>query len=130
MSEGAKDPRRFGEPVPSELRLRPQGKALGVSYDDGQRYEMSAEYLRVHSPSAEVRGHGGPGQERWPVDKQQVRIERIDPVGNYAVRLVFNDGHDSGLYSWKVLHELGRDQEQNWARYLAHVDGLGRNDER
>ncbi len=121
--------RRFGEPVPSELRLRSGGRELRVSYGPEQSYEFSAEYLRVHSPSAEVRGHGGPGQENWPLNKGEVVIERIEPVGNYAVRLVFDDGHDSGLYSWRVLYELGRDRDSNWAKYLAHVDGLQGADE-
>ncbi|MEO0423109.1 MAG: gamma-butyrobetaine hydroxylase-like domain-containing protein [Pseudomonadota bacterium] len=126
--DGASE-RRFGEPVPSELRLRTGGRELKVSYASGEAFALSAEYLRVHSPSAEVRGHGGPGQENWPVGKHEVVIERIEPVGNYAVRLVFDDGHDSGLYSWRVLYELGRDHDSNWAKYLAHVDGLHGADE-
>ena len=108
------------ETAPVEIKLRRQSRVLEVSFDDGSRYELPLEFLRVHSPSAEVKGHG-PGQETLVLGKQDVGITRIEQVGQYAVRLVFDDGHDSGLYSWKYLHELGRDRDRLWARYLERV---------
>jgi DUF971 family protein len=92
---------------PTELRVNPERNALTVAYDDGQRYVLPAEFLRVESPSAEVRGHGG-GPKIVVTGKEQVKIDRLEPVGNYAVRIIFDDGHDSGLYSWDFLAELGR----------------------
>ena len=89
-----------------------------MSFADGSRFELPFEYLRVHSPSAEVKGHG-PGQEVLVLGKENVGIAAIEPVGQYAVKLVFDDGHDTGLYTWKYLHELGREHTQKWARYLA-----------
>jgi DUF971 family protein len=94
---------------PAELRLNPGKDALTIIFDDGAQYALGAEYLRVQSPSAETRGHGG--QTPPPLTgKQNVKITRLEPVGNYAVRIVFDDGHDSGLYSWDYLAELGRAQ--------------------
>jgi DUF971 family protein len=93
---------------PAELRLNPEKNCLTVSFDDGARYALSAEKLRVESPSAEVRGHGGAQKPPPVTGKQNVKIERLEPVGNYAVRIVFDDGHDSGLYSWDYLAELGQ----------------------
>ena len=107
-------------PVPTEIRLRRQSRVLELRFDDGQAFSLPLEFLRVHSPSAEVKGHG-PGQETLVLGKQDVGITRIEQVGQYAVRLVFDDGHDSGLYSWKYLHELGRDRDRLWARYLERV---------
>ena len=106
--------------APTEIRLRRQSRVLELRFDDGQQFSLPLEFLRVHSPSAEVKGHG-PGQETLVTGKQNVGISRIEPVGQYAVRLVFDDGHDSGLYSWKYLHELGRDHDRLWARYLERV---------
>jgi DUF971 family protein len=106
------------EPVATEIRLRRAARLLQVSFSDGSRFELPFEYLRVYSPSAEVKGHG-PGQEVLVLGKENVGIAAIEPVGQYAVKLVFDDGHDSGLYTWKYLHELGRERESNWARYLA-----------
>ncbi len=94
--------------TPTEIRYNKADRTLAVTFDDGTHYVLTAEYLRVNSPSAEVRGHGGPMKR--VTGKQDVGIRAIEPVGNYAVRLVFDDGHDSGLYSWTVLAELGRDQ--------------------
>jgi len=94
-------------PWPSELRLDPEKTQLSVSFDTGERYSLSAEYLRVESPSAEVQGHGGE-DKRIVGGKRQVKIKNLEPVGNYAVRILFDDGHDTGLYSWDYLHELGR----------------------
>ena len=94
-------------PWPSEIRLNPGRDVLSVAFDDGSRFELRAEYLRVESPSAEVRGHGG-GPKIVVTGKEHVKIARLEPVGNYAVRIIFDDGHDSGLYSWDFLAELGR----------------------
>ncbi|MCP5327428.1 MAG: DUF971 domain-containing protein [Steroidobacteraceae bacterium] len=111
-------------PIPTliQIKLRRQSRLLEVCFDDGSRAELPFEFLRVHSPSAEVKGHG-PGQETLVVGKQNVGISRIEPVGQYAIRLVFDDGHDSGLYSWKYLYELGRDRDRLWARYLERLRG-------
>jgi DUF971 family protein len=103
--------------VPSELRLRTRSRLLEVSFGPGERYELPFEYLRVHSPSAEVKGHG-PGQEVLVAGKEQVGIQAIEPIGQYAVRLVFDDGHDTGLFTWDYLRELGREYGSNWQRYL------------
>jgi DUF971 family protein len=105
------------DPVPNEIRLRRAARLLEVSFADGERFELPFEYLRVHSPSAEVQGHG-PGQEVLVLGKENVGIRSVEPVGQYAVKLVFDDGHDTGLYTWKYLHKLGREREANWARYL------------
>lgn len=110
------------QPTPVEIKLRRQSRLLEVSFDDGARYELPFEFLRVHSPSAEVKGHG-PGQETLVTGKQDVGLKGIEPVGQYAVRLIFDDGHDSGLYSWKYLYELGRDRASLWQRYLDRVAG-------
>ena len=105
------------DPVPIEIKLRSRSRLLCVAFDDGADFELPFEYLRVHSPSAEVKGHG-PGQEVLVLGKENVAIRAVEQVGQYAVKLVFDDGHDTGLYSWKYLYELGRDRQQNWARYL------------
>lgn len=110
----------MNEPSLEQIKLRTRSRVLEVSFADGARFELPFEYLRVHSPSAEVKGHG-PGQEVLVVGKQTVGIRAIEPVGQYAVRLVFDDGHDSGLYTWKYLYELGRDFAQNWTRYQERV---------
>jgi DUF971 family protein len=111
---------RLDMPVPTELRLRRQSRVLEVAFGPDEQYALPFEFLRVHSPSAEVKGHG-PGQETLVLGKQTVGIREIEPVGQYAVRLVFDDGHDSGLYSWKYLRELGRDQATLWQGYLTRV---------
>jgi len=111
-------------PTPVEIRLKKEPRLLAVSFDDGSSYEYSFEYLRVHSPSAEVRGHG-PGQETLQHGKEDVRLTGVEPVGRYAVRLVFDDGHDSGLYNWDYLYELGRDMAANWQRYLDRLQAAG-----
>ena len=109
---------------PIEIKLRRQSRMLEVAFDDGRRFELSFEYLRVCSPSAEVRGHG-PGQETLQLGKHNVQISSVDPVGNYAVRLVFDDGHDSGLYSWAYLYELGVTYADKWQHYLDRMAKLG-----
>jgi len=103
-------------PTPTDIKLRTTSRVLDVTFDDGSHYELPFEYLRVFSPSAEVKGHGG-GEGVLQVGKQGVAISGVEPVGNYALRLHFDDGHNTGLYSWVLLHELGRDRETNWARY-------------
>lgn len=106
------------QPIPSEIKLRKASRVLEVTFDDGASFQLPFEYLRVHSPSAEVQGHG-PGQEVLVLGKENVGIRSVDPVGQYAVRLVFDDGHDTGLFTWKYLYELGRERETKWAQYLA-----------
>jgi DUF971 family protein len=109
--------------APEELRLKDQGRTLVISYPGGQSFALSAEQLRVESPSAEVKGHG-PGQEVTVAGKRDVRISRLEPVGNYAVRIVFDDGHSTGLYTWSYLRELGEDREARWSGYLARLSAL------
>ena len=104
-------------PWPLELRLNAAKSQLTVEFDSGERFVLPAEYLRVESPSAEVQGHGA-GQKRIVTGKEQVKIAGLEPVGNYAVRIRFDDGHDTGLYSWDYLHELGREQRAKWIAYL------------
>jgi DUF971 family protein len=105
------------EPWPTELRLNPAHDTLTVAFDSGARFELKAEYLRVESPSAEVRGHGA-GPKTIVRGKQDVKISGLEPVGNYAVRIGFDDGHDSGLYSWAYLFKLGAEKDRIWAEYL------------
>ena len=107
-------------PTPTEIRLRKQSRVLDVAFGETERYSLPFEYLRVHSPSAEVQGHG-PGQETLVLGKQQVMITAVEPIGQYAVRLVFDDGHDTGLYTWKYLRELGAEHATRWAAYLQKV---------
>ena len=115
----------MSEPVPAEIKLRKASRVLEVSFEDGHRFQLPFEYLRVHSPSAEVKGHG-PGQEVLVLGKESVGVRAVEPVGQYAVKLVFDDGHDTGLYTWKYLYELGRDQQANWSRYLARKAAAGK----
>ena len=103
-------------PWPSELRLNPGRDLLTVGFESGARFELPAEYLRVESPSAEVKGHGGP--KNIVLGKKDVHIAALEPVGNYAVRISFDDGHDSGLYSWDYLYRLGVEKDAIWAAYL------------
>ncbi len=97
---------------------------LEIAFDDGQKFKLSSEYLRVLSPSAEVRGHGA-GQEVLQTGKKSVSIQAVEPVGNYAVKLVFSDGHDTGLYSWDYLYTLGRDHDALWQDYLGRLERAG-----
>ena len=103
---------------PTNIVLHQRSRVLEVEFDDGATFRLPCEFLRVHSPSAEVRGHG-PGQEQLPIGKADVAITAVDPIGNYAVKLTFDDGHDTGLYSWDYLYELGSNQERLWAEYVA-----------
>jgi DUF971 family protein len=113
-----------GDSPPTEIRLRKKSRVVEVAFADGARYALSFEYLRSHSPSAEVQGHG-PGQDVLQIAKENVAVLRIEPVGRYAVRLVFDDGHDTGLYTWAYLRELGATFDAKWARYLKRLDGIG-----
>ena len=108
---------------PSDIRVLKKSRILEVSFTNGKTFSLPFEYLRCFSPSAEVRGHGGPMQ--LVVGKELVDITDVEPIGQYAVRLVFDDGHDSGLYSWDVLHDLGIRQQQNWSDYLDRLDAAG-----
>ena len=110
--------------TPTEIKLRKASRVLELTYDDGATFSLPFEYLRVYSPSAEVRGHG-PGQETLQTGKENVEITAIDPVGHYAVRLVFSDGHDTGLYSWPYLRELGENLDSNWQSYLDRLEAAG-----
>ena len=113
------------EPWPSELRLSDAGHNMKISFQSGETFDLPAELLRVESPSAEVRGHG-PGQEQLVFGKRLVSILRIGPVGNYAVRLMFSDGHSSGIFTWAYLAKLGVEQDEIWNAYLAKLEAEGR----
>src|SRR5919106_739746 len=114
----------MSKPRPTDIALHQKSRVLEVTFDDGARFELPFEYLRVYSPSAEVRGHG-PGQETLQLGKHEVGIRAVEPVGNYAIKIVFDDGHDTGLYSWSYLRELGEQREQKWQQYLARLSELG-----
>jgi len=109
---------------PTDIRLHQKSRVLELIYGDGTRFELPAEYLRVYSPSAEVRGHG-PGQEVLQVGKEDVNITAVEPVGNYAVKLVFSDGHDTGIYDWDYLYDLGAKKERKWQEYLDRLAHAG-----
>jgi DUF971 family protein len=111
-------------PIPTSITLHRKSRTLEIAFDDGSAFTLPFEYLRVYSPSAEVRGHG-PGQEVLQVGKRDVEITDLQPVGNYAVKPVFSDGHESGLYSWDHLYELGRNQEPLWQQYLERLADAG-----
>ena len=110
-------------PIPSEIKLHQKSRCLEIAYGD-ERYELTYEFLRVLSPSAEARGHG-PGQEVLQVGKRDVAIVSVEPVGNYAIRPVFSDGHDSGLYSWDILHDFCRHRDELWQAYLDRLAATG-----
>ena len=111
-------------PTPTDIQLHQRSRILEVHFDDGARFELPCEYLRVYSPSAEVRGHG-PGQAVLQVGKEEVNISTIEAVGRYAVRLEFDDGHNTGLYSWDILYDLGTHQDAYWADYLTRLSEAG-----
>jgi DUF971 family protein len=111
-------------PRPTDIRLHQLSRKLEISFDDGSRFSLPCEYLRVHSPSAEVRGHG-PGQEVLQTGKEDVNVVEIEPVGQYAIKLTFSDGHDTGLYSWDYLHDLGINQQALWQSYLDRLATAG-----
>jgi DUF971 family protein len=110
--------------IPSEIKLHQLSRVMEIAFEDGSRYELSYEYLRVYSPSAEVRGHG-PGQEVLQIGKKSVGITDIEPVGHYAVRPRFSDGHDTGIYSWDYLLMLGRRRDELWQQYLDDMKKAG-----
>jgi DUF971 family protein len=110
---------------PAELRIKDHGRKLIISFDNLESYDLSAEYLRVESPSAEVKGHG-PGQEQLVFGKRNVAISKAEPIGTYAVRLVFSDGHSTGLFTWSYLAKLGREQTEIWQNYEAKLAAEGR----
>jgi DUF971 family protein len=111
-------------PIPTEIRLKKQEKALEIDFSDGQSFRFPAEFLRVESPSAEVQGHG-PEQKTILAGRSQVGIMDLDPVGNYAIRIRFDDLHETGLYSWDYLYELGQNQETLWRAYLYALEARG-----
>ena len=115
----------MAEPWPTELRLAKDHKTLRVAFDDGHAYDLDAEYLRVESPSAEVKGHT-PEQAQLVFGKRHVSISRLEPVGSYAVRIIFGDGHSTGLFTWGYLAELGHQHPARWAGYLAKLESAGR----
>ena len=109
---------------PVEIRLRKAEKQLEIAFDDGKRFSLPAELLRVESPSAEVQGHGA-SQKQIVAGRRHVGILALEPVGNYAIRIRFDDLHDTGIFSWQYLHELGENQERVWAEYLANLEARG-----
>jgi len=111
--------------TPTDIILHQKSKVLEVAFDNDTRYKLPAEFLRVFSPSAEVRGHGK-GQETLQVGKRDVGITSIEPVGQYALKITFDDGHDTGLYSWEYLHEMGQYQEGMWHDYLGKLEAAGK----
>lgn len=115
-------------PSPTEIKLHQKSRIFEIAFASGERFELSYEFLRVFTPSAEARGHG-PGQEVLQVGKRDVGIERIEPVGNYAIRPVFDDGHDSGLYSWDLLYNLGQHHDELWQAYLDRLVAEGKSRE-
>jgi DUF971 family protein len=112
------------DPSPTEITLHSASRVLEIAFDDGNVYRLPFEFLRVYSPSAEVRGHG-PGEETLQLGKRDVTITELVPVGHYAVQPVFSDGHQSGIYSWQYLHMLGANQDQLWAEYLQKLEVVG-----
>jgi len=112
-------------PRPTEINLHQATRVMEVAFDDGRQFSFPCEYLRVFSPSAEVRGHG-PGQEVLQTGKREVNISAIEPIGMYAVKLVFTDGHDTGIYSWEYLYDLGAKHASNWKQYLTRLQQAGK----
>ena len=110
--------------VPTEIKLHQKSRVLEIAFDDGKTFRLPYEYLRVYSPSAEVRGHG-PGQEVLQTGKQSVEIRSMEAVGSYAVQPLFSDGHGTGIYSWDYLYELGQNQNKLWADYLEKLKAAG-----
>ncbi len=111
-------------PVPTEIKLHQKSRRLEIGFADGQRFELSYEFLRVFSPSAEVRGHG-PGQEVLQTGKQDVEIREVEPVGTYGIQPHFSDGHNTGIYSWEYLYDLGRRRDRLWQQYLDRLKAAG-----
>jgi DUF971 family protein len=114
-----------GTPHPTEIKLHQKSRVLEIAFADGKTFRLPCEFLRVYSPSAEVRGHG-PGQEVLQTGKKDVEITAIEPVGRYAIQPKFSDGHDTGIYSWDYLYELGVKQDAQWKSYLARLEEAGK----
>ncbi len=114
----------MSSPAPTALTVHQQSRVLEVSFDDGSMFRLPFELLRVYSPSAEVRGHG-PGQEVLQTGKREVSIDSVEPVGAYGIKPVFSDGHETGIYTWSQLYDLGRDQDRHWSDYLARLEAAG-----
>jgi DUF971 family protein len=110
--------------TPTKITLHQQSRALEIAFDDGSSYRLPYEFLRVYSPSAEVRGHG-PGQEVLQVGKKNIGVNGVEPVGTYALKILFDDGHDNGLYTWEYLQELGKYQDGMWLEYLSKIEAQG-----
>ena len=122
---GAYDrPRMPAERVPTEIKLHQKSRVMEIAFSDGAGFRLSYEYLRVYSPSAEVRGHG-PGQEVLQTGKREVEIRALEAVGSYAVQPIFSDGHSTGIYSWDYLYELGQNQDRRWREYLDKLSTAG-----
>ena len=113
-----------GTPSPTDIVLHTASRVLEITFDDGAHFRLPFEFLRVYSPSADVRGHG-PGQETLQEGKRDVSIDALEPVGHYAIKPTFSDGHDSGIYAWDYLYELGVEQEQLWGQYLQRLEAAG-----
>ena len=111
-------------PTPTEIKLHQQSRVLELTFDDGRSFRLPYEYLRVFSPSAEVRGHG-PGPEVLQTGKRDIEIRHVEPVGSYAIQPTFSDGHATGIYSWEYLYQLGLEQESRWAAYLKQLNAAG-----
>jgi len=111
-------------PTPTEIKLHQKSRVLEVAFDDGRNFRLPYEYLRVFSPSAEVRGHG-PGQEVLQVGKREIEVRHVEPVGSYAIQPTFSDGHATGIYSWDYLYQLGVEQDARWAAYLKQIEAAG-----
>ena len=111
-------------PLPTEIKLHQLSRLLELTFDDGKTFQLPCEFLRVYSPSAEVRGHGA-GQETLQVGKKNVEIKAVEPVGNYAVQLMFSDGHNTGIYSWDILYDYGVRQAELWQQYLERLEKAG-----
>lgn len=111
-------------PQPTEIKLHQKSRILEIAFADGKTFQLPCEFLRVYSPSAEVRGHG-PGQEVLQVGKKNVDITKIEPVGSYAIQFAFSDGHDTGIYSWDLLYDYGMRQEEMWQHYLKRMEEAG-----
>ncbi len=114
----------MANPKPKEINFHKVSRILELNFEDGSQFELPAEYLRVYSPSAEVQGHGV-GQETLQLGKEDVNIGRIEPVGHYALKLIFDDNHDTGIFSWEYLYQLGANYEQKWANYLTRLEAAG-----
>ncbi len=114
----------MSSPKPTEINFHKVSRVLELAFSDGARFQLPAEYLRVYSPSAEVQGHG-PGQEVLQIGKEDVNIARLEPVGHYAINLVFDDNHDSGIYSWEYLYQLGAHYDKKWEMYLDRLKEAG-----